>query len=389
MVRMATIDIGFLTIAILVAVVLFTVGAVANRFFHDRIFVGLTPGLIPPLGQSAPVAKVQPGREYSGEVAVAFSPPRGLRPGLVGTIVDGEAEMRDITATVVDLAVRGWVQIEAVDVDASRQNDPKKKSRDWVVTAVEPRPADDRLDPFEDQLLGSLFSIGEPSEGVLMSDWTRFRGADLRDLQNRLYAQTVTNGWYEKDPRSTSAGCLGVLGVVALIGYCLLMFASSLSIWTVLSAGILVAGAVFASRRLKRRVPRTALGTAAMVQSLGFKKYLATAEADQFSFEEAAGIFSRYLPYALVFGVADHWAKVFCEVAQASELSGGPDILDSLIWMDLTSDIGFNLAMFADGGFDGLFDLGDVVGGLGDAAEGIGGFVEGVGDFISDFDFDF
>ncbi|SHJ75163.1 Predicted membrane protein [Tessaracoccus bendigoensis DSM 12906] len=386
---MATIDIGFLTIAILVAVVLFAVGAVANRFFHDRIFVGLTPGLMPPLGQSAPVAKVQPGREYSGEVAVAFSPPRGLRPGLVGTIVDGEAEMRDITATVVDLAVRGWVQIEAVDVDASRQNDPKKKSRDWLVTAVEPRPADDRLDPFEDQLLGSLFSIGEPSEGVLMSDWTRFRGADLRDLQNRLYAQTVTNGWYEKDPRSTSAGCLGVLGVVALIGYCLLMFASSLSIWTVLSAGILVAGAVFASRRLKRRVPRTALGTAAMVQSLGFKKYLATAEADQFSFEEAAGIFSRYLPYALVFGVADHWAKVFGEVAQASELSGGPDILDSLIWMDLTSDIGFNLAMFADGGFDGLFDLGDVVGGLGDVAEGIGGFVEGVGDFISDFDFDF
>ena len=286
-------DIGALGIAIVVGGVMLLIGALANRFFHDRIFVGLTPGLTPALGQTAPVARVQPKREYSGEVPVAFSPPRGLRPGLVGTIVDGQAEMRDLTATIVDLAVRGWLKIEAVDVDAKRQKDPKKKARDWRITPSDTAPPADRLDQFESDLLNSLRGMPGSEGGVLMSRWSKQRSADLRNAQDDLYHQTVENGWYEKDPRPTSVGCLAVLGWIALIGWCLLVFANQLSIWTILSALILVAGGVFLTKRLKRRVPRTAVGTATMIQALGFKKYLATAEADQFSFEEAAGIFSR------------------------------------------------------------------------------------------------
>lgn len=382
-------EIGYLAIAVVVGAVLFGVGAIANRFFHDRIFVGLTPGLTPALGTTVPVAKVQPGREYSGEVAVAFSPPRGLKPGLVGTIVDGEAEMRDITATIVDLAVRGWLRIETVDQQPERVADPKRKARDWRVTPQHPVPANDRLDPFESRLLESLLSMPGAAEGVLMSAWTRARSGEIRGLQNDLYQQTVANGWYDNDPRSTSGGCLRTIGIVLLIGYCLLMFVSVFSLWTILAAAILVVAASFAGRRLKVRTPRTALGTAAMIQSLGFKKYLATAEAEQFSFEEAAGIFSRYLPYALVFGVADHWAKVFGDVAQASHDVGGPELLDTLIWMDFTSDLAFGgLSMLTDGGLDGLFDISDLADGLGGVAEGVGGFVEGVGDFISDLDFD-
>ena len=385
---MTSMDIGALAIAIVAGGVMFLIGAVANRFFHDRIFVGLTPGLVPALGQSAPETKVQPGREYSGEVAVAFSPPRGLRPGLVGTIVDGQAEMRDLTATIVDLAVRGWLKIEAVDVDPKRQQDPKKKARDWRITPIHPAPTADRLDQFEADLLGSLLGMPGAGDGVLMSQWTKKRGGDLRNAKEDLYRQTVQNGWYEKDPRPQEAGCLTVLGWVVLLGWCVLVWTMSSTIWTVLSALILIGGALFLSRRLKRRVPRTALGSATMIQALGFKKYLATAEADQFSFEEAAGIFSRYLPYALVFGVADHWSKVFGEVASRSHEAGDMEVLDGLIWMDLGLDVAWNLAFLADG-FGGIADMGDAIGGVGDIADGIGGFVEGVGDFISDIDFDF
>ena len=385
---MTSFEIGALAIAIVGGGALFLVGVLANRFFHDRIFANLTPGLVPPLGQSAAETKVQPGREYSGEIAVAFSPPRGLKPGLVGTIVDGKAEMRDLTATVVDLAVRGWVKIEAVDADATRQADPTKKSRDWHITLLSPAPAADRLDSFEEHLLRSLRSAAGPDATVLMSAWAKHRGDDLRALQNDLYNQTVHNRWYDKDPRAAGGGCLTTLATIALVAYIAIIVFTALSLWTIVASAILIAGAVFASRRLKRRVPRTALGTAVTIQALGFKKYLATAEADQFSFEEAAGVFSRYLPYALVFGVADHWAKVFGEVAKASEMEDGPDLLGALLWMDLSTDMGFGLAMLADGGFESMFDLGDAFDGLSGVAEGVGGFVEGVGDFISDLDFD-
>ena len=52
-----------------------------------------------------------------------------------------------------------------------------------------------------------------------------------------------------------------------------------------------------------------------LAQSLGFRRYLATAEANQLRFEEGEDIFSRYLPYAIVFGLADRWARVFSELA--------------------------------------------------------------------------
>ena len=46
------------------------------------------------------------------ETPVEFVPPDGLRPGQVGTLVDFKANPLDVTATIVDLAVRGYLMIE-------------------------------------------------------------------------------------------------------------------------------------------------------------------------------------------------------------------------------------------------------------------------------------
>jgi hypothetical protein len=53
------------------------------------------------------------GREPQvGAIAVQYEPPAGLSPGEAGTLVDDQAGIRDITATLVDLAVRGYIVIE-------------------------------------------------------------------------------------------------------------------------------------------------------------------------------------------------------------------------------------------------------------------------------------
>lgn len=410
---MENIDLGFLVISVLISAVLFGVGAVANRFYRDRIFAGLIPGMVPLAGTKTAEGKVQgQSREYSGEVAVAFAPPKGMRPGLVGTIVDGKAEMRDLSATIVDLAVRGHVHIEAVDTDQARVDDPTKKARDWRVTRVIPAPAD-KLSTFEQNVMASLFtpqwqpsrlaSFGlaipaaeQDTVSILMSEWVRTRGSQIRALRDSLYNQTVANGWYEKSPEHAGFGCLGTLGFVAALGFAGLMVLATPSVWTLLSAGLVVGSSLFLRARLKPRVPRTALGTAAQIQALGFKKYLATAEASQFKVEEAAGIFSRYLPYAIVFGVAGHWSKVFGEIREMAIETNGYDILDGLIWFDLLGGDNLlfgSMAMLGDGGFADLFDGGglDMLGGgladIGDIAGGLGDFASGVGDFVSNIDF--
>src|SRR4029453_8422565 len=73
------------------------------------------------------------------------------------------------------------------------------------------------------------------------------------------------------------------------------------------------------------RMPaRTAKGTAALAQAKGFREYLVTAEADQIRFEEGEDVFSRYLPFAIVFGVTERWAKVFQDLAERGVDIGTP-----------------------------------------------------------------
>ena len=62
--------------------------------------------------------------------------------------------------------------------------------------------------------------------------------------------------------------------------------------------------------------------SAVLAQSLGFRQYLVTAEANQIRWEEAQDIFSRFLPFAIVFGVAERWAATFEEVAAAAAAAG-------------------------------------------------------------------
>ncbi len=44
-----------------------------------------------------------------------YEPPNGLTPAEVGTLVDNRPDTRDITATLVDLAVRGHIRIEEIE----------------------------------------------------------------------------------------------------------------------------------------------------------------------------------------------------------------------------------------------------------------------------------
>src|SRR6202047_3699098 len=45
-------------------------------------------------------------------IAAQYEPLDQLTPGEAGTLVDNSADMRDITASIVDLAVRGYIVIE-------------------------------------------------------------------------------------------------------------------------------------------------------------------------------------------------------------------------------------------------------------------------------------
>ncbi|NIU87569.1 MAG: DUF2207 domain-containing protein, partial [Nitrosopumilaceae archaeon] len=50
--------------------------------------------------------------EARGVIAVKYEPPENLAPAEAGTLIDERANMMDVTSTVIDLAVRGYLRIE-------------------------------------------------------------------------------------------------------------------------------------------------------------------------------------------------------------------------------------------------------------------------------------
>lgn len=270
------------------------------RRHGDRQYVGLTPGLSPAPGSEGTV-----GPATSSPVAVAFTPPKGARPGEIGVLIDATADNEDMTGTILDLAVRGHLSIE-----------PLKKKNDYRFTRNDPA---DRLENYESRLLDRLFY---GSGSVTTRDLRDRHDPELAtrtrsDLRDRV---TRDLRWFAIDPLKAqmaalaAGGGLIVLGV--LLGF-LLGFAAGFGF--VALAPILTGIAVMVLYR--RFSGRTAEGTAVLAQARGFKTYLATAEADQIRFEEGIDVFSRYLPYATVFGVADHWVKVFQQLAEQGRYS--------------------------------------------------------------------
>jgi uncharacterized membrane protein len=116
---------------------------------------------------------------------------------------------------------------------------------------------------------------------------------------------------------------LGVVATAAGAGLTWLLVGPLNTAFGLLGVAVALSGVVLLV--LAPRMPaRTARGTALLAQAKGFRTYLETAEANQIRFEEGQDVFSRYLPFAIVFGVADRWAKVFAQLAASGAAVATP-----------------------------------------------------------------
>lgn len=376
----------------------FVAAAVALRIFRwrrrDEVFASLTPGELPGVGNSAQTRRVRRGVEYTGPVAPRFHVPDDSTPALSGTVIDGVVHGRDLAATLVDLALRGHVLLA-------------RDGNDWRVTRAE--VADDPLAAHEVALRDAVLG-GAPS--VLLGDLKR---ADVlarwRVAEVAVYRAVVDRGWYTRHPRSRN-GRLAALGVLLIGGAAIAGVVSGLAAdhlrWAPLGAGLGLGGALLLWQG-RGRTPRTAQGSAARIQALGYERYLATAEAGRLRHEELAGEVRAMLPYGVAFGLAGHVAAVLADALRAAQIAAGAQAAldlavdaaaDPGVW-DLVSGVvdlagGIDVSGVGDllpddafsallEGFDGLGDaLGDLAGAIGDILPA-DGCADGCGEGCLDF----
>ena len=231
-------------------------------------------------------------------VVPEYEPPDGLRPAQLGLILDERADPYDLTATVVDLAVRGYLRIEKVQKQGLFGRD------DWRLVRL---GADPELAPFERELYEGIFGS---ADSVLLSERKGKVAPSLKQAQGKLYEDAVERRWFTGHPdrsRQAWAGA-GCVLIVAGIGLVLLLGANfGLGL---VALGVVVAGLVLLVTH-SAMARRSARGSELLRRTLGFRRYMETAEKDRAAFAEREGIFSAYLPYAIVFGCVDRWAKAF------------------------------------------------------------------------------
>ena len=234
------------------------------------------------------------------ETPVEFVPPDNLRPGQIGTLVDFSANPLDVTATIVDLAVRGYLVIEEVEGEGGFLHKP-----DWKLTKK--KDADAELKDYERRLLDALF---QDRNEVKLSDLQYTFAARMNEVQQALTDDARAQGWFVRLPSVVRMqwGCLGVLVLLAGIGLTALLawrtHAALLGIPLVIAGILLTFGAYWMPQR-------TAKGTGILRRAEGFRRFINESEKERARFAERKNLFSEYLPYAIVFGATGKWAAAF------------------------------------------------------------------------------
>ncbi len=262
------------------------------------------------------------------DVVVEYLPPDDLRPAQMGVILDERADTLDVTATIVDLAVRGYLHITEIPKDGFFGK------TDWTLTRKEP-PKDD-LQAYERKLLDGLFEDGDE---VRMSELKNKFVTRLNQVKKALYSDAMQRKWFSHNPESMR-GVWVAVGIALAVAGAALSFGSGYFFGRALIPAPIILGGLVLAVLSGVMARRTATGSEALRRVLGFRLYIATAETRRQEFNEQQNIFARYLPFAIVFGCVNKWAKAF---------EGMDDGVQQSTSSWYTSTVPFQVAAFSSG----------------------------------------
>lgn len=253
----------------------------------------------------APVGTFRP----TGPGESVFHTDDVLRPGLVGTVADERVDPVDVTATILDLAVRGHLLITEL---------PREEHGllDWTLTRTARAEGD--LFGYERTLLEALAPMGESTS---VSQLPGTLAPVIGEVQSALYTEVVERGWFEARPDDTRNQwrTRGFIGTGIAVAFAIALVA--LTPFGLLALVLLVLAAAFVW--VADRMPRRTADGARVVAGLGaLSALLATHPVTEMPKGREIPEISRVLPYAIVLGGKERWLDA---MVQADEDMTTPD----------------------------------------------------------------
>jgi uncharacterized membrane protein len=260
------------------------------------------------------------GRDVKGRGVIVpeYEPPKGILPIEAGTLLDFKTDNRDITATLIDLALKGYVRIHETVVKRRLMKDKLQYELELL------KPDFSSLSSPEARLLNGLFSTKTAGEQVELGKIDQSFVTAVASVRKSVSKDLKTRGYIA--PAANKYGIYLLAGVAVIATILAFAFGkkSPENIAEVIFGAIMsvVAISVF----WFFMTARTAEGTAIREQLLGLKMYMELTEKDRIAMLQAPNapyaekrdepkrtveLFEKLLPYAIIMGVEKQWAKQF------------------------------------------------------------------------------
>jgi uncharacterized protein (TIGR04222 family) len=243
------------------------------------------------------------GRDEPGAVYAAYTaePPSDLSPGLAGALIDEKVDTKEVIATIVDLARRGYIEI----TDTAKEGAAGKA----VTIFTRRKPLDD-LQGFEKKVGDSLFDGKHPDQ-VTTTELKNHFYTHIEPITDQVYNDVTSQKLFLTNPKKARRRWAGYGFVAALVLGILtaIMALTDISGWGWFMMGSIVAVIivwVFAPH-MPQRTPK---GAQEQRKWEAFRNYLKDLTRFQ-DMETAKESFEKYLPYAIAFGVEKDWVRRF------------------------------------------------------------------------------
>ena len=242
-------------------------------------------------------------------VAPMYEPPAGISPAEAGTLLDDQIHPRDITSTMVDLAVRGYIKIEE-----TADKILIFTHKDYIFHLLKPREQwGTDLAPHERVMLENVFGGGDDTR--LSSLKNRFYTA-VPVIHQDIMAALKTKGIYLLDPESANGYSL-VAAVAILIPFAIFQYEGWANFFN--SAALLIVclllSAVVWWLFARVMTAKTVKGGRTRVAVLGFQEFMNRVDAERLKIMPPT-TFEKFLPYAMALGVEHHWAQAFAGIVK-------------------------------------------------------------------------
>lgn len=246
------------------------------------------------------------GRDKPVKLPIDYltDPPSDLPPGLVGTLLDESADVRDIIGTIVDQGRKGNLTI------AETETGGLFSGKDFRYTQTDAKTQYD----YETLVLQALFKKGSP---VQLSDLKNEFYSSLPPIKSAMYRELVSLKYFPESPETVrarnAAGGVGIIVLGAIVGFLWFVFGETISNFLIVPAiGLGIVGIVRSA--MASAMPRkTDFGAEESEKWRAFRRYLENIQKYT-GVAQASAKFQQYLPYAVAMGVDQQYIRQFTNV---------------------------------------------------------------------------